>query len=475
MRQNGKTLLVHWGHDTPCIGDDARAQLRSRFIADGPILTGYAHWAQVQKIRVTIVLPESVENEFESVVGASTHLRAVFYDASGRCDLTDTLGRAGAWLVNGKHLPMIDWSRSSSAARRRGCDVTLFGEPECGVENRYEESVAVSDTGEVLDFVRHYSDAPGSPNASASDASYLIVGGDCADDVVHHIVTNGWDLASIGGLTRRFSVASSDDVCVRSYFATPKRRSPLHTSSAPSGGHVATRKNRKGIFGGRRPMLKRTADIVVSGLGLLVLAPLMLFIALLVKATSRGPTLFAHTRQGRGGKEFGCLKFRTMCDGADALQTALRGQNEVDGPQFKITSDPRLTKIGTFLRQHNLDELPQLINVLRGEMSLVGPRPSPEAENQLCPAWRRARLSVTPGITGLWQVLRMRDDDQSDFQEWIYYDIEYSIHGSIWLDAMLLIYTPVSMFAPKLLTGLSRRLHRRGICSHSARRLRRSA
>lgn len=214
---------------------------------------------------------------------------------------------------------------------------------------------------------------------------------------------------------------------------------------------------------------KRVIDVTVSATGLIVLSPLMAAVALLIKCTSKGPVFFAHQRQGAGGKEFPCLKFRSMRIGADELQEKLRSRNEVDGPQFKIENDPRLTPLGPWLRQTNIDELPQLINVLLGQMSLVGPRPSPDKENQLCPAWRRARLSVKPGVTGLWQVLRLRDDDQSDFQEWIYYDVEYARHQSLWLDFQLLLYTPISMFMPGRLRRFAERLRSRGICKHSAR------
>jgi lipopolysaccharide/colanic/teichoic acid biosynthesis glycosyltransferase len=215
---------------------------------------------------------------------------------------------------------------------------------------------------------------------------------------------------------------------------------------------------------------KRTIDLVASGLGLLALSPLLLLVAALIKYASRGPVLFAHKRQGLGGKEFRCLKFRSMRVGADVLQAQLRAQNEVDGPQFKITDDPRLTPLGSWLRRYNIDELPQLINVFLGQMSLVGPRPSPDDENQLCPAWRRTRLSVKPGITGLWQVLRLRNDDSvSDFQEWIYYDIEYAKHQSLWLDLQLLLYTPFSMFAPRRVARLAKRLARGGVCTYAAK------
>ena len=215
---------------------------------------------------------------------------------------------------------------------------------------------------------------------------------------------------------------------------------------------------------------KRAIDLVASGLGLLALSPPLLLVAAFIKCTSRGPVLFAHKRQGLGGKEFRCLKFRSMRVGADARQAELRARNEVDGPQFKITNDPRLTLLGSCLRRYNIDELPQLINVLLGQMSLVGPRPSPDNENQLCPAWRRTRLSVKPGITGLWQVLRLRNDDTvSDFQEWIYYDIEYAKHQSLWLDLQLLLYTPLSMFAPRRVARFAKRLARGGVCVYAAK------
>jgi lipopolysaccharide/colanic/teichoic acid biosynthesis glycosyltransferase len=183
-----------------------------------------------------------------------------------------------------------------------------------------------------------------------------------------------------------------------------------------------------------------------------------------VKLTSPGPVFFAHRRQGLNGKEFDCLKFRSMRHGADALQAKLRARNEVDGPQFKIAHDPRLTPIGYFLRETNLDELPQLFNVLLGHMSLVGPRPSPDDENQLCPAWRRTRLSVKPGVTGLWQVLRSRQYPETDFQQWIYYDVAYARHRSFRLDLRILLFTPLSMISSRLVRGFADRLKRDGVC-----------
>src|SRR5262249_58791999 len=134
-------------------------------------------------------------------------------------------------------------------------------------------------------------------------------------------------------------------------------------------------------------VLKPVLDVALSGFALLVLSPLLLLVAALIKLESRGPVLYRGRREGRDGRLFDCLKFRTMRVGADTQQRALYGQNQVDGPQFKLARDPRVTRVGRLLRLTNLDELPQLVNVVRREMSLVGPRPSPFRENQLCVPW----------------------------------------------------------------------------------------
>ena len=181
---------------------------------------------------------------------------------------------------------------------------------------------------------------------------------------------------------------------------------------------------------------KRVADIIASLMVLVLFAPVFPIIALAIKLNLPGPVFFRHKRQMRHGKEFLCLKFRTMIIGADTIQEQLRFKNQVDGPQFKVENDPRVTVVGRFLRDTFIDEIPQFINILLGQMSVVGPRPSPESENSICPSWRDARLSVRPGITGLWQVCRTRRPGR-DFQEWIYYDTKYvrnlSVHLDLWI------------------------------------------
>ncbi len=185
---------------------------------------------------------------------------------------------------------------------------------------------------------------------------------------------------------------------------------------------------------------KRIFDIVFALIVLTLFAPIMPFVALAVKVTSPGPVFYKDKRQGRCGKIFDCWKFRTMRTGSDKIQEKLRVASQVDGPQFKIDNDPRITTVGLFLRNTFIDEIPQFLNVLFGQMSVVGPRPSPESENTLCPSWRDARLSVRPGITGLWQVCRTRKPEQ-DFQEWIHYDTKYVRNLSLGMDLRICAVT----------------------------------
>ena len=193
------------------------------------------------------------------------------------------------------------------------------------------------------------------------------------------------------------------------------------------------------------PPGKRLFDIIFALAALVAALPLFPLIMLAIWLEDGRPFFFAHCRETRGGREFPCLKFRSMRRNAEAMKTALATQNRADGPQFFIENDPRLTRVGRFLRSTNLDELPQFLNVLCGHMSVVGPRPSPRKENQYCPAWREARLSVRPGIVGLWQVCRSRKPGL-DFQEWIRYDIQYTERQCwrldlwiIWRSALLVL------------------------------------
>jgi lipopolysaccharide/colanic/teichoic acid biosynthesis glycosyltransferase len=183
---------------------------------------------------------------------------------------------------------------------------------------------------------------------------------------------------------------------------------------------------------------KRSFDIAAALIGLAMTLPLYPLILFFIWLEDGRPFFFAHRRETRGGREFPCLKFRTMRNDAEQLKEELAQQNKCDGPQFFIEDDPRITRFGRIMRRCNIDELPQFLNVLVGHMSIVGPRPSPHSENQYCPPWREARLSVRPGITGLWQVMRSREAGL-DFQEWIRYDIEY-VENMSWQMDLKIIY-----------------------------------
>jgi lipopolysaccharide/colanic/teichoic acid biosynthesis glycosyltransferase len=190
---------------------------------------------------------------------------------------------------------------------------------------------------------------------------------------------------------------------------------------------------------------KRGFDLVFSAIALVLTCWMYPLIALAIWLEDGRPIFFVHRRQTLGGREFPCIKFRSMAKDAEELKAQLRDQNQADGPQFFIPSDPRLTWVGRLLRKYDLDELPQFLNVWMGHMSVVGPRPSPRGENQYCPPWRDARLSVRPGITGLWQIHRTRRSG-ADFQEWIKYDIEYVEHRSWALDLWIIWRTVVLIF-----------------------------
>lgn len=190
---------------------------------------------------------------------------------------------------------------------------------------------------------------------------------------------------------------------------------------------------------------KHVLDVTVAMLLLLTLSPVILLVSLLVRLTSRGPVLFKQVRVGQGGREFVCYKFRSMYADAETRKAALQHLNEVAGPVFKIKNDPRITPVGAFLRRTSLDELPQLINVLRGEMSLVGPRPPLPAEVCHYTARQRGRLAVQPGLTCLWQI---SGRSTIGFERWVELDLIYIETMSFRNDLKILLKT-----VPAVLSG----------------------
>lgn len=191
--------------------------------------------------------------------------------------------------------------------------------------------------------------------------------------------------------------------------------------------------------------LKRLFDIVASATALVVLLPLFAVVALAIKLTSRGPVFFKQLRVGLHGRPFHMFKFRSMVVNADAMKDQLKQQNEQRGPVFKMKNDPRVTRVGRFIRKFSIDELPQLLNVLRGEMSIVGPRPPVPKEVAQYEGWQRRRLSVRPGLTCIWQV---SGRNEISFEDWMYLDMQYIDHWSLARDVSLVLKT-----VPVVLTG----------------------
>jgi exopolysaccharide biosynthesis polyprenyl glycosylphosphotransferase len=198
------------------------------------------------------------------------------------------------------------------------------------------------------------------------------------------------------------------------------------------------------VLAGTDWVVKKAFDLVVSSVVVLVGLPLWLLIALAIRLDSRGPVLYRDRRIGVAEREFGMLKFRTMVKGAAELQDELEGQNEAEGALFKIREDPRLTRVGKLLRRLSLDELPQVLNVLGGEMSLVGPRPLPVRDYHRLEGWHRKRYNVLPGITGLWQI---SGRSSLTFDDLVRLDFYYIENWSIWLDISILVKTLPAVIA----------------------------
>jgi exopolysaccharide biosynthesis polyprenyl glycosylphosphotransferase len=232
------------------------------------------------------------------------------------------------------------------------------------------------------------------------------------------------DICHRRGVTVHIAPSTMEILIQRAEFV-PGQSVPLFTLRPP-------------VFEGIDFLLKRTFDLAVSIALLLLLSPLLLIMAIAVAISSRGPVFYASIRPGMGGTPFSCWKFRTMRSGADQLQADLESANEASGALFKIRDDPRLTRVGRLLRRFSLDELPQLWNVVRGEMSLVGPRPLPMRDFERLEDWHKKRYLVLPGITGLWQVSGRSD---LDFDDLVRLDFLYLERWSIFLDMVILLKT----------------------------------
>ncbi|MCB2306809.1 exopolysaccharide biosynthesis polyprenyl glycosylphosphotransferase [Clostridium estertheticum] len=190
-------------------------------------------------------------------------------------------------------------------------------------------------------------------------------------------------------------------------------------------------------------IIKRVIDVIGSLSGVILISPVMIIVAIWIKIDSKGPVFFAQSRVGRDGKKFMMYKFRSMCSDAECLLGKLKNENEMSGPMFKMKDDPRITKVGKFVRKTSIDELPQLFNILKGEMSLVGPRPSLPKEVVQFTSFQKRRLIAKPGLTCYWQV-RGRSD--ISFEEWMEMDVEYIEERNTWIDIILIFKTVGVLF-----------------------------
>ncbi len=202
---------------------------------------------------------------------------------------------------------------------------------------------------------------------------------------------------------------------------------------------VAKEKENKLLYS----LLKRLIDIIGASVGLVLLSPILIIVGILIKFESKGKIIFSQKRVGLNGKEFNMYKLRSMVSNAEELKEKLAKQNEMSGPMFKMKDDPRITKVGKFIRKTSIDELPQLINVLKGDMSLVGPRPSLPKEVEKFEPWMLKRLEVKPGLTCYWQVMGRNN---IDFEDWMKLDIKYVKERSFLLDIKLIFRTFFVLF-----------------------------
>jgi len=336
------------------------------------------------------------------------------------------VGGLGCLLVYARH-ELSQWSRRGDVWRKR---VLWVGQPQITAELRQELSALEHESIETVAEI----------DASATSEAAFI-------ELMHRESINAvvFDLTQ----TDRAHWTPLLDACEREgveYLIRPDL--PRHTTYRLAidefGGapviHVRAQTASPGQL-----VVKQVIDYAGALLGLLLALPLALLIALVIKATSPGPVLFCQKRAGINGREFTMLKFRTMRPGAETEQSDLADRNEMKGPVFKLSADPRVTPFGRFLRRHSLDELPQLWNVLRGEMSLVGPRPLPVSEvAAIADSAQRRRLSVKPGLTGLWQISGR--NDLNDFADWVRLDLAYIDQWSLWFDLKILLATlPVAL------------------------------
>jgi exopolysaccharide biosynthesis polyprenyl glycosylphosphotransferase len=368
-------------------------------------------------------------------VMATLHLVVKSYAAGS------DLGRLSVVAV-----PWILWLRlTTSWLRRREVpaeDILVMGIGPLGRHTGLEIRDS-SDHRRVLGYLR-FADEPVHPRLPAE---VLGMASDLDELLKRHVVSEVFiagngdsqraEMQAAIGVLERFGIPFALPACGFRF----GRARPAHEAALADGYVHYLSVRHKPV----QSVFKRLFDIVASLSALVLLSPLLAVFGAIIGLTSRGPILFRQQRVGRHGKPFHMLKFRSMVVNAEELKAKLMEQNEQTGPVFKMRRDPRITRVGRFIRKFSIDELPQLLNVLRGEMSVVGPRPPVPSEVARYEAWQRRRLSVRPGLTCVWQV---SGRNEISFEEWMYLDMQYIDHWTFAQDFQLILKT-----LPVVLTG----------------------
>jgi exopolysaccharide biosynthesis polyprenyl glycosylphosphotransferase len=303
----------------------------------------------------------------------------------------------------------------------------MLGQARGGIDYQFVGAISPSQDGIPLPRLGSLDELP--RVLETQPVHELIVnGGDVTDDQLVELV----EQAHLLGVQVRVAPTAAEILQQRAEYV-PGQAVPLFELRPP-------------VFAGVDWATKRVFDLIVSTLVVVIGLPLWLLIAAAIKLDSRGPVFYRDRRVGLGEREFEMIKFRTMLSGADRLQDKLETRNEASGPLFKIRDDPRVTRVGAFLRRFSLDEVPQVLNVLRGEMSLVGPRPLPIRDYEKLQPWHRKRYNVLPGITGLWQI---SGRSELTFDDLVRLDFYYLENWSIWMDITILLKTIPAVFGQR--------------------------
>ena len=362
--------------------------------------------------------------------GVLTAITFVTHIVVNRSIVVSFLGLSFGFLL-GERMAIVVWAKRQHARGHARLRLLLVGEPGEGMREFLEGSAQLAFAPEVVGYLGQGIDArqctprlgslvrlPGVLHDLAVDEVVIV------DRLSHRRV--GWVIRVCAdlGIGVRISLPWHDVPRLRPNLVSESARHFL--SFDQSSGRMA------------QLALKQVLDLAISVPLTLLLLPLFAVLVVAIRLFDGGPAFFSQVRVGLHGRRFKMWKLRTMVEDAEAIRPRLEGQNEVDGPAFKLTRDPRVTRLGALLRKTSLDELPQLWNVIEGSMSLVGPRPLPESEQQRIHGSQRRRLSMKPGITGLWQVSGRSD---VSFAEWMRMDQEYVDRWSLWTDVRLLLAT----------------------------------